>query len=660
MTNAAPRLRVERLVIVQSRSPLTFIRDVPLHAGLNIVWAEELPAADGGSEVERAGHGVGKSTFSLMLRSVLGDDGAAVKKMRNHLAEHYGSGGIAAEVLAGTERFAVFRSFGTQSYALSGATVEALFQEDARAQAIDFSTYVTTLGDQACLRDMATRALPVTGQLVEWGHVLCWLARDQALGLRQFFEWRNDDGTGLRRKVKDPPALARLVLGLLSDAEAKAESTIASINTELIGARDALRGEEQRGTNTRAIVETQLRLWAKVSPSLDMVTDDLFAPSVEKVVSETTKRIEREIEQARTEIEALDQQLIELSGNIKAQRHTTKVAKARWDEALALKNKDDAALKDARERRDRLFQLVGSCQYGAVSYSECSHVQQQRGTISLAAQKEVGVLKKSVDDLEEREANDKTNYEREADALEVLTKAQQQKTDLKTALNTAIGDRQRQLGEGDSVRKTLAEWQENGKAPESEKLRAARSKVGELETKLEGAKGAKVSAQQQVSDRERAVNARFAKLAEVFGATGRYMPADEKRPFHMLRADGDAYSVLEILLGDLACAADGVDAVDGGGAHPGLLVFDCPREREMSPLVYERFLKLVEEVCRPLPGLQVVLTTTTPPPTPLRDEPTRILKLSHASDDDLLLKRRIENLLARVIPSSRDAEEDAP
>lgn len=655
MTEAAPRLRVERLVIVESRSPPTFSRDVRLHAGLNIVWAEELAAADGGSEVRRAGHGVGKSTFSLMLRAVLGDDGAAVKTMRNHLAEYYGSGGIAAEVVAGTDRFAVLRSFGSQSFALKDATVEQLFEDGAKAHSIDFSSYISTLGEQACLQHMTTRALPSTGQPVEWGHVLCWLARDQALGLRQYFEWRNDDGTGLRRKVKDPPALTRLVLGLLTDAEAKAEATIASLGGELQAARDALRSEEQRGENTRSIVETQLRLWAKVSPSLDMVTDELFAPSVEKTVSESTTRIEREIEGARTELETLDRELIEMAVDFKAQSRSTELARARWHEALALKTKDDAALKVARERRDELLQLSGSCQYGAISYSDCSYIQRQRETVSLSAQKEIGVLKKSVDEREDREATEKATHEREAETLEKLTKAQQQRTVRKTALYAIIGERERQLGQGESIRKTLAEWQENQKAPETEKLRAARTNVGNLQEKLDSAKGAKVSAQQQVSERERAVNAHFGKLAEVFGATGRYVPADEKRPFQMLRADGDAYTVLEILLGDLVCAADGVD---GGGAHPGLLVFDCPREREMSPQLYDRFLRLVDEVCKDVPGLQVILTTTTPPPRPLREEPTRILKLSHASDDDLLLKRRIANLLARAVPSARD-EDDA-
>jgi len=653
MTDAAPRLRVERLVIVESRSPLSIIRDVRLHAGLNVVWAEELAASDGGSQVERAGHGVGKTTFSLMLRAVLGDDGAAVKTMRSHLAEHYGSGGIAAEVVAGVERFAVLRAFGSHSFALKDATVEQLFEKGAKGQAIDFATYVARLGEQSCLQHMATRALPVTGQAVEWGHVLCWLARDQALGLRQYFEWRNDDGIGLRRKVKDPPALTRLVLGLLSDAEAKAEATIASLGNELQGARDVLRGEEQRGANTRSIVETQLRLWAKVSKSLDMVTDDLFASSVMKVVSETTKRLEREIEEARTEIEVLDRALIELAADIKAQGRTAELAKARWDEAVALKNKDDAALKDARERRDKLLQLVGSCQYGAVSYGDCSYIQQQRGTTSLSAQKEIGVLKKSVDELEDREATEKANYEREAKALEALTKPQQKKTERKKTLTNTIGDRERQRGEGDSVRKTLAEWEENRKAPETKKLRNARSNVGDLEKRLDRARGTRVTAQQQVSDRERAVSARFAELAERFGALGRYVLADEKRPFHMLRTGGDAYTVLEILLGDLTCAADGVA---GGGAHPGFLILDCPRERDTVQL-YDLFLKIVDEVCKAAPGLQVVITATTPPPGALRDEPTRILKLSHASDDDLLLKRRIDNLLTRVAPAMSEEEE---
>lgn len=654
MSASAPRLRIERLVIVESRSPVTLIRDVRLHAGLNIVWAEELAAADGGTEVHRAGHGVGKSTFSLMVRAVLGDDGTAVKTMRNHLADHYGSGGIAAEVVAGADRFAVFRSFGSQSFALKGATVEGLFEEDAKAQAIEFSDYVGQLGEEACLQHMSTRALPVTGQPIEWGHVLCWIARDQALGLRQYFEWRNDDGTGLRRKVKDPPALTRLVLGLLSDTEAKAEGAIVSINAALTTARERLRREEQRGANTRAIVEAQLRTWAGVSTSLQMVGDDLFADSVEQEIRRKTDQLEAKNGEDRATIATIDLELIDLAADIKRQTAIVELAKGRWDEAIALRDNDSKALAEIRGRRDLLLQLVGTCQYGGVSYADCSHVQAQRDVVQLTAKRDTGVLAKTVAELEVRAASDKANYHHEEKVLAEFTAARSRGTERKSILSNGIEKRLRQLGESDSIRRTLSDWQESQNSPDTEKVRLSRASVVELEARLETSRLARVSAQQQVSERERDVGARFAKLADVFGATGRYESADEKRPFHMLRADGDAYTVLEILLGDLACAADGVD---GAGAHPGLLIFDCPREREMSPQLYDRFLKLVHEVCTVVPGLQVLLTTTTPPPGVLRDPPTRILKLSHASDEDLLLKRRIENLLARVTPSARDEVE---
>lgn len=637
MTERVPRLRVERLVIVESRSPLSFVRDVQLHAGLNIVWAQELAAEEGASDVERAAHGVGKSTFCLMLRAVLGDDGASVRTMRSHLAEYYGSGGIAAEVVVPGERFAVFRAYDSGSFAVPNGTVEHLFAGEITRK-LEFEDYLSVLGERSCLAHLQSQVVsPAKGE-VRWRDFLPWFARDQSLGLCRYFGWR--DG----QEGKDNPAIVRLGLGLLTNDEARADEHISTINRELRSARRSLRAEEQRGANVREIVETQLRTWVGVSNSLQMVAEDLFADSVEREIQRKTRQIEAKNDEDRAAVAALDRELIELASDIKTRAPIVELAKGRWDEAIALRTNDDKSLTEIRERRDKLLQLVGSCQYGGVSYSECSYVQEQRGTVKLSAQKEIGVLKKSVEELEEREATYKANYDREAKVLEGLATAQHQKTERKKALNKAIEERQRQLGQGDAVRKTLSEWQESQKAPETEKLRTSRANVIELERKLEGAKGAKVSARQQVSDREREVNARFAKLAEVFGAIGRYVPADEQRPFHMLRADGDAYTVLEILLGDLACAANGAD---GSGAHPGFLIFDCPREREMSPQLYDRLLKLVDEVCKAVPGLQVVLTTTTPPPDPLREPPTRILKLSHASDDDLLLKRRIENLLSR-------------
>ena len=279
-----------------------------------------------------------------------------------------------------------------------------------------------------------------------------------------------------------------------------------------------------------------------------------------------------------------------------------------------------------------------------MSYNECRHVQDQRDTVKLSAQRELGVLRQSLEDLEGREAIYKAYYEQEAQALQALATVQEQKTERKEALKQAIMGRHRQLGQGDAVERSLSEWQELQKTPETERLRGLRAEVIALDRRLLSAKVAKGNAQQQVQGREKELNTRFAGLAEAFGAIGQYVSADEERPFHMLRADGEAYTVLEILLGDLACAIDGAA---GRGAHPGFLIFDCPREREMSPQLYSRFLNLIDEVGREAPGLQVVVTTTTPPPAPLRKAPVRILKLSHAREEDLLLRRRIEDLVSR-------------
>jgi hypothetical protein len=443
-----------------------------------------------------------------------------------------------------------------------------------------------------------------------------------------------------------------LALGLVTDAETTAEQKITSMHGELSAARDILKAEEQRGANTRDIVETQLRAWAGASNSLQMAADDLFANSVEKELQRKTRQLEAKNEEDRSAVTALEREFVELTAEIQTRTPIVQLARDRWDETVALRNNDQASLKEIRERRDKLLALSGSCQYGGVAYSDCRHVQEQRDTVKLATQRDIGVLSKVVAERDDREAREKAVYESEANALSDLTAALAEKSKQKTMLNNAIEARLRQLGQGDAVRGTLTQWHEGHQTQETEKLRAARVAVANLERGLDAAKGAKVMAQQQVSERERQISARLAELAQAFGANGRYVPAEEKRPFQILGADGDAYTVLEILLGDLACAQDGAGA--NGGAHPGVLIFDCPREREMSPHLYEKFLTLVDEVCCRVPNLQVIVTTTTPPPEPLREPPVRILKLSRASDDDLLLKRRIQNLLARATPPSRD------
>jgi hypothetical protein len=79
-------------------------------------------------------------------------------------------------------------------------------------------------------------------------------------------------------------------------------------------------------------------------------------------------------------------------------------------------------------------------------------------------------------------------------------------------------------------------------------------------------------------------------------------------------------------------------------------------DAEKSDAIDERSRQLSRSKAIREPGLQVIITTTSPPPEPLREPPTCVLKLSRASED-LLLKRRIENLLSRATSNASDASD---
>lgn len=70
------------------------------------------------------------------------------------------------------------------------------------------------------------------------------------------------------------------------------------------------------------------------------------------------------------------------------------------------------------------------------------------------------------------------------------------------------------------------------------------------------------------------------------------MPGHEVRPFEVARG-GEAYQVLEVLLGDIVCLLD--SAVSEASNHPGFLVHDCPQEADMSERLYREFFLTAAE-----------------------------------------------------------------
>lgn len=131
---------------------------------------------------------------------------------------------------------------------------------------------------------------------------------------------------------------------------------------------------------------------------------------------------------------------------------------------------------------------------------------------------------------------------------------------------------------------------------------------------------------------------------------GRFISDSETRPFQLAR-EGEAYQVLEVLIGDMVCLLDA--ATSKSSHHPGFLVRDCPREADMSGRLYREYLLLAGEAESQLSGngaapFQYIVTTTSAPPESIQETGTIVLELKAGNENDLLFRRRLTTSLPGI------------
>ena len=124
------------------------------------------------------------------------------------------------------------------------------------------------------------------------------------------------------------------------------------------------------------------------------------------------------------------------------------------------------------------------------------------------------------------------------------------------------------------------------------------------------------------------------------GAFGSFDLRDENRLFRLSLHAGEAFRVLEVLLGDLDCM---LDSPKPESALPGLFIHNRSREADMSTGPYENFLLLVdrgqrEKYAGHTPPFQYIVTTNTPSPSSLYK--VSCLTSGPSFDEELLLGRR--------------------
>ncbi|MCK9687345.1 hypothetical protein [Scleromatobacter humisilvae] len=642
-TRSQPRLWVETIWLVESREPLVITRTIELHPGLNIVWAKE-SASNEASGLSSAGHGVGKTSLCLLLRYVLGDDAPANATLRAKAAGSFPKGGVAAKVHVDGVVWLVFRPYGLYSHS-TAAQCESLDELLQVTVANDFGGYSNAL-EEFSIGRLAARSLPGTNQPLEWRHLMAWCIREQRTRFDGFYHWREGEGLGFKRSRRDPPLLVASVLGLVDVGLDRLLRDIEAKQKAVEQFKERIPELERAPIFELARAERQLRLRARAEED-EPVFASTVGESVESRVQaailameQDERRWDSSVEQAE---DALAAEQVRLHGLTRARE----LAELEAGIAKSLVDANQADFERLTKLRDKLEGLDGRCDHGNVEFGECQHIQERKSSVNITWHHDARQAKAAAPELAERYVTRKGAYEEAAKAV----------TDQALRISEKRAELRRlrvRVATSESARAFLKQsWDElqllhtqRANGGDTTELVEARKRLLEFETELNSLRAAEVAQSAQQSSRVDAIRALTSAVSErLLGAAGhaRFVPGHEVRPFEVARG-GEAYQVLEVLLGDIVCLLDSV--VSEASSHPGFLVHDCPREADMSERLYREFFLAAAEAGDQLGGgggvpFQFIVTTTSPPPIELQGEGTVVLELEPGVEGSLLFRREL-------------------
>lgn len=646
-----PRLWVERVWILESREPLRCIREIVLRPGVNVVWARE-PEDDSGSGLASAGHGVGKTSFCLLLRYLLGDDASAISALRAKTAANFPKGGVAAQVHVEGVSWLVFRPFGASSpsWAKVGNQLDELLDEP---RTTPFQVYLDAL-QSTFIGRLPTQVLPGTNQPLEWRHLLAWCVREQRTRFDGFFHWREGDGLGFRRSRVDPPLFVSAVLGVLDVEVVKLLQEAEQLDSELNKVKNQIPILEKVSTLELSRLEQRIRTKVgarKELPIFESIVEDSLASQVAEFLHRA-ELTEQELEAKALAAEQVMESDVALLNDLRS-THTQYALETQLSKALyEVREKDVLRL---REEIDKLVRLKGHCSHGKVDFDNCSYVQNRRSTVSMHERMDA---KDAQAALQGRLVSFNRATEDEKAAKARLERQAARVKDLRAG----VARLRMQVATSQIGRDALAvEWKEFGSQYKyrqdgkgSEELTSARTQERTLNEQVNRKRAALATRRLHASARVEQIKSITSIVAAALlgeEGHGRFVHDSDLRPFE-LALGGEAYQVLEVLLGDLTCLLDAATSTESH--HPGFLVHDCPREADMSALLYRNFLSTACEADKELsaPGgvpFQYVVTTTSPPPSELSQEPFLVLELQPGKEDALLFKRKLDVELRGVV-----------
>lgn len=647
MDRSAPRLWFERLSIFSEPADEHVFRTISFHRGLNLVWAKE-PTASDVKGTRAAGHGVGKTSLCLLLRLCLGDTSEAVAALRSELLDEFAQGGIIAVVHVDGKSFSLCRYFNPhkEGLACNGTDITDIWTRSAECSDRFF---LKKLADDM-MADVSPKSIPETEQAIEWRHLLAWISRDQGARFKSFFAWRDGEGNLLLRRRQDPPIVMRAILGLLDKGESELLIKIAESDRSLTAAKEKTAELLQEPALMKRRIESSLRAKGKLPNDLPIYSDDLFSDSVERRIKIASEEAATLLARWEAKQEQDDQAVADLRANLKLTQTEYEKAKAEYELADAVKSGDEDAFRSIGTQLLKLRQLTGYCEEGNLPFAKCQHVKTEINRLEQASIRDARDKKNLQTAMNESVRRASRALARKNDLTQKIEAMQQEEKRLIATRNkTRLSRRTAEIeaNRWPDLLEELDRWTTTaGSAQARQDINASRDKIAQIERDLGNLRVQVAILQQNKSDHEKALAHLTNGLTQQLlpdGAFGRFDPLDEHRPFRLSMRGGEAYRVLEVLLGDIACMLDSPRA---GNSLPGLFIHDCPREADMSTGLYENFLTLINTLQKErysngeIP-FQYIITTTTPPPTHIQDDNEVIcLILDPSSDNGLLFRRR--------------------
>ena len=646
---SSPKLWIERLAIFSELKMAECIRSITFRRGLNVIWAHE-PTSGTHTGVHAAGHGVGKTSICLLIRYCLGDYAKSVTTLRDELVSEFPNGGVGIVIHVEDQIHTVFRYFSAYREGLvaAGTDLESLVSNGIGQQTYkEFESYLTT----AMMSTVSPQAIPETEQAIEWRHLLAWLTRDQGARFKSFFAWREGEGIGLQRSRQDPPIVMRAVLGLLEPEESKLLARIHSFQQKQ--KQSQLRAErlKQEPDLIRRRIESELRAWLQVADDLPLRSYDLFKESVEDKINDARQKAHTRLVEADKELEHHNDQLFKLRGEHVELEKLYRQADEDYQLFGRARLGNEKAAQEIKNRCVRLQSLTTHCDEGNISFQNCSHIQNEiqklLNSANLKDRRDQSALSSIADDFERREADAKANCDAIKPQLDAcrnqISSLEQKGKPIRLKRDTALLE----VNRGKSLLSELERWEIAYGSP------GAAESIMQSEAEIKGISHQIDIARLQLKLHEDKRTNRQKRLSELMNdlvqnlfsddTIGRFVIRDEYFPFQLSVNGGEAYYVLEVLLGDLACL---LDSTDPGSAFPGFLIHDCPREADMSPVLYEKLLSLMQQIEQQAfageAPYQYIVTTTSPPPNVLRDYPFLRESLDPSTDNGLLFRKRFQ------------------